>query len=53
MQNVYSSMEQEYFTPREIAKQLRVDYTTVKHEDDIVDEAALNALILEEVGLNT
>lgn len=22
-------MEQEYFTPREVAKQLRVDYTTV------------------------
>ena len=28
--NVYSSMEQEYFTPREIAKRLRVDDSTVR-----------------------
>jgi excisionase family DNA binding protein len=29
MWNVYSNMEQEYFTPRELAEWLRVDYTTV------------------------
>lgn len=29
MKNVYSRMEQEYVTPRELSKLLRVDYTTV------------------------
>jgi excisionase family DNA binding protein len=27
--NVYSSMKQEYFTPRQVAHRLRVDYATV------------------------